>query len=515
MKKKVIYIPLDERHCNYGYPFELGQSAKQNVLRPPIDLMCKIKEPADVDAMWNWLFENIRGCNYAILSLDMLVYGGLLPSRLHHHSNKILSERLNRLKRLKEINPKVEIHAFMLIMRVANYNNNSEEPNYWEQHGKNIWRYSWLYEKKEKCGLDNNEEKDLRDLVKIIPPNFLNDFMLRREKNLEINIETLHLVEDAYIDYLVLPKDDSAEYGFSTRDQTIVSKKVSEMKKLSGRVYVYPGTDEVGSTLVARVVNKIHNAKPNVFVCYSSTLGPSIIALYEDRPIHESVKWQIVSAGCAIVDNYNDADFVLMVNTPGTKMGEAQDQKNDDYSYINFRNLEEFVQRMEYFIGRGKICTVADIAYANGADNGLMEILARKRLLKKIAAYGGWNTTANTLGVVICQGVIASALHCKNISSNKELFSFHIQKILKDWVCQSNVLLYFDFIRSKELGFYPNKLGEYADQVKREMIDKMNGFISEHNLRDATGVTISVDDITFVWNRIYDYEFSIHIGDRQ
>ena len=51
---------------------------------------------------------------------------------------------------------------------------------------------------------------------------------------------------------LTVPKDDTAEYGYAALDQMAIAKRVRELR-LPDRVFVYPGADEVGSVLFARV----------------------------------------------------------------------------------------------------------------------------------------------------------------------------------------------------------------------------------------------------------------------
>lgn len=510
MSGKVVYVPLDERHCNYGYPYVLGKFSGMDIVRPPEEMMSRIKQPCDIESLWEWLYENVKDCDYAILSLDMLVYGCILSSRHHHMSVEESVARLNRLRKLREINSKVEIHAFNLIMRVANYDNNSEEPDYWEKYGTKIWKYSWLSDKDLKTGLDDNERNEFDELKGTIPSEYLSDYTDRRKVNLQVNLNALNLVEEDFIDYLVIPKDDTSEYGFSTRDQGIIYENIYK-RGLQDRVLIYPGTDEVGCTLTARVFNRTRGFVPKVCVYYSSTIGPSIIASYEDRPINESIKWQLLSAGCMMVDSYKEADFILMVNTPGKYMMESYEQLKSDRTYINFRNLLEFVQKLKYFISCGKICVVADIAYANGADNELVQILMRERLLEKIAGYGGWNTAANTLGVVILQGVIASALRVRNIVDYPDFFSFHIQKIVKDWAYQSNVLWYIYGVLAVELGFDSYKLGEMKEKVAANIVVKLNEFIEKNLVKNLPVGNITVNSVKLAWDRVFDVEFDLNI----
>jgi hypothetical protein len=505
MSSKVVYVPLDERNCNYSYPYELGSSSGMEIVRPPEEIMSSIKRPCDIEAMWEWLFKNIQDCEYVVLSLDMLIYGSILCSRHHNMTQEESIMLLNRLRKLKEINPKVEIHAFILIMRVANYDNCSEEPDYWESYGRKIWKYSWLTGKGSKGGLDDAEGRELEELKAAIPGEILKDYMDRRKINLQVNLNTLDLVEENIIDHLVIPKDDTSEYGFSTDDQGVIYSKVCE-KHLQDRVFIYPGTDEVGCTLVARVFNKINGIEPRVYVYYSSTLGPGIIAAYEDRPINESIKWQIISAGGMLAESYNEADFILMANTPGKYMMESAQQLKRDPANTNFRNLTEFVQKIRYYTNCGKICVVADIAYSNGADNELMEMMMRGRLLDKIAGYGGWNTAANTLGVVILQGAAASALKLKKLCDNYNLFRFHVKKIIEDWAYQANVQRYFVDRRSKEMGFDCYRLGSFKDIVADEITARLNAFI-KLNLEGKLPVSgLNIKGIKLTWERVFDME---------
>lgn len=511
MGKKVVYISLDERNCNYGFPYELGRIAGLEVLRPPVSVMSKIKEPCDYDRIWEWLLENVKDCSYALLSLDMLVYGSLISSRRHTLSEDDCLRRLNRIKQLKEINPGLEIHAFVLIMRTSNYDNNSEEPDYWALYGEKMWKYSWLSSKKKREGLDLKEEKEKGELESSIPPEIMKDYTGRRKINLRVNLAALELVKDRVIDHLVIPKDDNSEFGYSTEDQDLVYHTMVE-KGIRNKVYVYPGADEVGCTLVSRVLNKIHGCIPKVYVCYSSTCGPEIIAKYEDRPINESVKWQIVSSGAMMTDNYEKADMVLMVNTPGKYMLECAEQFiRRDYTYTNFRNLDEFIQKLKYFISIGKRCIVADIAYSNGADNELMEMLKNECLLDRIFAYGGWNTAANTLGVVILQGTVAKILSAGRITDARELFAFHLKKIVEDWAYQANVLLYFNYIRSRELEFDCYKLGGFKGTVGDEILQKLNCFLKENLSEGYPLLDVEVKSIRFPWDRVYDVEFDVEL----
>lgn len=115
-------------------------------------------------------------------------------------------------------------------------------------------------------------------------------------------------------DILTVPKDDTAEYGYAATDQSAIAQKVRE-ERLMNKVFVYPGADEVGCVLFTRIFNLIKGYTPRVYVRYSSTLGPTIVPKYEDRPLNESVKAQITSAGGICVDSADHSDCMLAINS--------------------------------------------------------------------------------------------------------------------------------------------------------------------------------------------------------
>ena len=44
------------------------------------------KTPAKRDKIWQWIFEQAPFCEYAILSVDTLIYGNIIGSRTHHYT---------------------------------------------------------------------------------------------------------------------------------------------------------------------------------------------------------------------------------------------------------------------------------------------------------------------------------------------------------------------------------------------------------------------------------------------
>ena len=81
-KAKIVMLPLDERPCNFDYPRMMPKTDCELIL-PPKEIMGKKKTPGDVKKIADWLTDHVHEADAMILSLDTLVYGGILPSRLH------------------------------------------------------------------------------------------------------------------------------------------------------------------------------------------------------------------------------------------------------------------------------------------------------------------------------------------------------------------------------------------------------------------------------------------------
>ncbi len=429
---KLIYVPLDERPCNFEYPQLIAQlQTNLQLVVPPRPLLSQKKQAAKIDDLWHWLIENVANCQIAILSIEMLVYGGLLPSRLHQDTVETLTERLCRIRQLKEGSPGLEILASNLIMRTPTYNSDEEEPHYYANYGEKIFRWGWLQDKEQRGKLTSNEKTELDLIGQELPENYLADYQARRARNIAVNLAVLTLVQESVISFVSIPQDDSAPFGFTAMDQQQVVSQVRD-HRLQRQVHLYPGADEVGCTLLARAYSQRLTKAPNIYLLYSAVTSEQIVPLYEDRPLGESVKAHVLAAGAQIVSTPEAADIVLAVNTAGQVMHEAWNQKYKDITYSSFRNLRVFVAQIEQLIVGGNRVAIADVAFANGGETELIEMLDDAALWDNILAYAGWNTSCNTLGTVIATAILGwDSLDERAIAVNK------IYHLLEDWAYQA------------------------------------------------------------------------------
>ncbi len=399
MKKKIVLLPLDERPCNYNFPCRLFAHEDIEIVRP--EKLGNKKGPADVISVAGFLKKECKDAYGLVLSVDMMLYGGLVPSRIHNTGADKLKELAVTVRNLKEENPSLIVYAFQVIMRCPDYSSDDEEPDYYEQYGAMIHMAGEAVHKS-RLGISDGTELDY--LLSQIDCDKLNDYVARRECNRELNYTMINYVKQGFIDVLVIPQDDSAPYGYAAMDQEEVRAKIAK-EGLSDRILMYPGADEVGLTLVSRMINKIKEKKPKIYVKYASEGSKAVLPIYEGNSLETTIRYQVLSAGCQLTDSYEHADIILAITAPAEKIVESAEQPCKSKGYCVERNLPELIDFIMLRIQEGKIVTIGDNAYGNGGELLFIQMLNQNGLLDKVAGYAGWNTSANTLGTSIAEGV--------------------------------------------------------------------------------------------------------------
>ncbi|ANC78684.1 hypothetical protein ABE65_018525 [Fictibacillus phosphorivorans] len=504
---KIAYLPIDERPCNITYVQMIAESSKDvELFVPGPELLGYKKKAANTEGLWNWL-KNLAGkVDALILSIDMLVYGGLLPSRLHDLTQKESAVWVERLRSLRQDYPNLGIYASNLIMRTPKYSSSDEEPDYYEHWGRELFLRSYLLDKEKREKLTEHETKQLSEIKAKLPKEHIEDYETRRAFNSNINVQMLDLVKEGVLTFLSIPQDDSSEYGYTAIDQSAVVTK-REQLRLYKKVHMYPGADEVGATLLSRVYNDLRGQKPKIFPIWSSTFGSQLVPMYEDRPFAESLKAHVLAAGCQLVDRADDADLILAYNTPGRVMQESWEQNAKDITYTSFRNMLTFVDQIKHFIDSGKKVIVSDSAYANGGDRELITLLDEEGILDKLVSYKGWNTNCNTLGTTICQGVLGADGKQQQIQENL------IYHLFDDYFYQAEIRMEMntDYLPKYDLNYFDLK--EAAGSVNEERNERMFNRFNEMILHSFQA--FKVEDLkTFApWNRMFECGLSFNLKD--
>jgi len=399
---KIGFIPIDNRPVCYTLPKMIAAIDESiEFFMPEREWLGDLTKYADTEKIFEWL-KNLPALDAIVVPLDTVAYGGLISSRRCEDSFEQIALRIQNLKDLLQKNG-AKIYAFSSIMRISNNNINEEEKEYWSKYGKKIFDYSY---QTHKLGCESC-------ITNVIPSDILDDYMATRKRNFDINKIYLEYEKQGVFETLVYSKDDCAEYGFNVQE-------AQALENMGG--FVKTGADEIPLTLLARAINDFHIHKPLIAPIFIAPEHKHLISNYEDVSIEKSVSGQLELAGCEIT-NFKNADILLYVNNFEHHQGEIVMKVQTS----PFTGVWEKPQ---------KPYMIADVRYANGADNCFVEKVFEKGLGEDFYGFSAWNTSANTLGSLICAAVVKYFAQNYNHNAFKNLQAV---RFLDDWAYQANV----------------------------------------------------------------------------
>ncbi len=429
----IAFIPIDNRPVCYTLPEQICAINKNiKLLIPERSLLGDLKKSADVDGIFKWL-ESLPECDSIVMCLDTVAYGGLIPSRRSTDTFEEIKTRIEKLKNILKTK-QAKIYAFSSIMRISNNNVNEEEKEYWNKWGKKIFNYSYCMDK---FGTICKKE---------VPDEILEDYLSTRKRNFEINKLYLDWQKSGFFETLVFSKDDCAEFGFNVQE-------AKALEKLGG--FIKTGADEIPLTLLARAIQMTRRQEDKRTSLYHekslSSYAPKtslkvapiflspenkhLISNYEDVSIEKSVLGQLELAGCEVCEPER-ADILLYINN-------FEDHQGEIVMKVDTKQFSGIWQKPD------KPYMIADVRFANGADNAFVQKLFETDLDDNFYGYSAWNTSANTLGSLICAAVVkmtrrqevkkSSSYFENSQSSDYNFKKLQVIRFLDDWAYQANV----------------------------------------------------------------------------
>ncbi len=424
----IVYVPFDNRPVSLDYVVDTARAAGLEVVTPPADLLGSRTAPGNPELLWRWLLENSNTADAVVASSDALLYGSLVGSRTHELSEQVIEERLAGFAVLKALRPGLRLYVFGTIMRTPRASAGGTEPGYYEMYGPSIFRITALQDKGETAGLTRGEEAELAALLAAVPERVLADWFARRDKNYAANVKLLSYARDGTLAYFLLGRDDCAPHSQSHREWRHIARETEGLP--ASKFVSFPGADQLGMLMVVRATNDAAVRMPLVQVFYAPGAGPETVATYEDTAVGTNVAEHVVAAGGLLMTGRRP-DLVLAVNTPEAGTTHEAGSARNGRAMTAARYV--FAGKVAGAVAGGQQVAVADVAFANGADNALMAELARRGLLFRLAAYSGWNTASNTLGYAIGQGLLAPRM---TAAAKDRLLA---TRLLDDWAYQANV----------------------------------------------------------------------------
>ena len=547
----IVMLPLDDRPVNYDYPRLLAGVAGVQVELPPREWLGNPWRGSQHEKLVDWLRQTAPAADAVIIAVDTLAYGGLIPSRSSPDPFESAVKRLEILTELKSANPTRPLYASSVIQRVSRANSSEEEKPYWAEYGSRMFRLSYL-EHKSALGEASAAEIAERDALKLdIPPELTADYLGIRARNHKINRRMLDLVKRGIVDYLLLPQDDTADFGWNIAEARALQMLIRR-EGLTARAITYPGADEIGCLLLARCICASSGFRPRVYPRFSSSSSAAIVTEYEDRPMLELLKAHLAPLGGVVVDQPSEADFQLFINAPALKQGVGELQWaaqftrdellqqvpeslkdyagqifKDEYFQATRREMqtprrspEEFCRAVVEAVQQGKKVAIADVAFVNGSDLILGSLLIQHAEIARLAGYGGWNTAGNTLGTVLAQAAIYLAAKNQDwtLDQQKSHLEFLFLRFIDDYcyqalersLCMLEDLPGFGLLPTEER--LPD--GEIAKEIEKkvsERLEKQARRLDEIFQKSGLVKSVRISNLHLPWQRLFEIGFDVKV----
>jgi hypothetical protein len=494
MTKKIVLVPIDSRPVTYSFPQLVASVAGLTPLSPPLELMGNLHVPANRDELYRWLEDVLlkEHPDEIFLSLDSLIYGGLVASRCSHDSLSQVTEIAERIAELKKLRgDKSRIYAHASVMRIPHYNTTNTEPPYWQGYGEKIFNWS-LLEHKRRLGVIGGQEADLRTLENHIPKDAFADFLKRRERNFKVNQCLIEMAKAGTFEHLAFGQDDTSAFGLNVWEKT----KLVELAATVGakNVIAYPGTDETILVLLAKWFIEKAGA-PKASVVFSPDCGKDVLSNFEGQAIAASLAGicGVIGLDLEYRPAAKDDDFTVIVHTAARVQG-------DHLGIASKRLLDtsESVKRTLELIESAPVSVVlCDVAYSNGADPLLIESLLKRRdLMAKLCAYAGWNTTNNTIGSGLALGVARWYAKIYNNAADEPLKQALFVRFADDWAYQAKVRS----AMASNASQYDNSTEDHLNKLMSPLIKQLKSALSF----DPEPVTLRLP-----WKRSFEVEVGL------
>lgn len=504
----IAYLPLDERPVNTDLVVDIGALAGVELLLPPTDLLPREREGGDTAGIGAWLTETVESGDVTaiVASLDMIAYGGLIPSRTTSDTVVEALTRIGVLERIRERHPELPIHVVSLVMRASDSYSNGEEPGYWASYGRELHAYGGDQHRAFLARVATEASSEAAaDVTVDVPRDVVLDFEHRRLRNHTVNLAAIDAAARDVYSTLVVTSDDTALFAGGTLEQ-IWLQTWARILPGADSVSFYPGADEVGAVLLARALSEQAGRQVTIAAVCDEPGGWERVADYENMPLQQATRRQIEAAGALPVDDPGEADVVLVLHAPAP-VGYRRWQER--FGADGDGPIHRTLDTLRSHIGAGRRVALADIRYTNGSDPGLTERLESEGLLSSLCAYGGWNTAGNTVGAVIATAIASVLADARGELDPLEVERLWLHRVLEDSEYQG-VLREDLGLRFHDRGI-PLHGGEHfpTDDEEAAVVTEVTQVLQAAADRITEPGRWEVTDVHMPWHRLFEVGFTL------
>jgi hypothetical protein len=393
---RVLLVPLDDRPSSLQWPERLGAIAGATVVAPPREMLGRFATPGRPAAIIAWLRrQDLASFDAAIISLDMLAYGGLVASRtMASATTDEALARIGVVHELKRRAPRLRVYGQSVGMRLAPTADGSGEA-----YRVALARWAEIAPSgSDTSGRDTSLARETRELEARIPAAALAAYRATRARNHRLNEAAVDLAAQGILDLLVLSQDDARPRGLHVREREALAATVTR-RALTARVVLQPGTDEVAMLLLARALRPAGERRERVAAIYADPATADRAMPYEDQPLRETIRRQLMTAGAEFEPDPARATLRLYVLA----------SRGDTSRTLAFADT---VTAAMARAGANSGVAVADVdprGNVQGGDSVFTEALLRGRRVADLDGYAAWNTAGNAIGTTLAQALIRRA----------------------------------------------------------------------------------------------------------
>ena len=468
--KKILLIPLDGRPPCRNFVLQAGSIAGYEVLSPPSELQDYYSLPADTQKLPAWIKENIARSHAVILSIDQLLYGGLLAAREKEAPPEKQAELFAFLRQLHRDFPNIPIYAFSILPRLTPQDTID---GYYEK--RYLMEYSRLVGKQH-AGLPV-DESELSRLAEKISSESMEKYLSHFQESTSLNRNLASLAKEGTLERLILGQDDGEKYSIPNIEKEKLQNFLQAEEIPESKVFLTHGADEIALALLAEIKTKDMNFHPCVCVKYNDEKTPDRIMPYMAVSTKESAEEKLRMLHAKLVASPKDANITLFISC----------NNSDEDTLASRRNSLHALQSL--LSGNHPIALV-DLSKHFQKEETLLPLLIQEDYpLNTLAAYAGWNTTSNSIGTALAQALLFASAK-RDICSKQDAINLYAANLT---FLQNRIL---------EDSFY---LKDVIDLVNTSLIKA--GYINtgdldlEHNYRWANAMLQSA-----MQERLADYK---------
>lgn len=525
---KVAYIPIDDRPVNVERVVYLAESAEIELLMPGSDLYATHLDSqtlnsngtqyGDGEALMDWLEQTDLECDCFVISLDMLLSGGLVNSRVGTGSTDYTAEYalIDRLAALTKHNT---VYVFDTVMRLASTVGYSgytlNEYNLLRSYGAQS-RPVLSGTSLTVSGITANYRYNQSGgtISSTLSSSTLTQYLNARTRKLTIADYALDTLPSGTLCFIGV--DDSSP------DNTIQSNEINYLSaKLGTGGTIFGGTDELGMLTFTKFMCDNQSLYPTASTVYFGGSENEAGDGFDIGTLSENLISHIEGLGMTVLSSNADIEVLVLTSPSDTSLANT---------YVN-----NWISRINSNIASG-IPTIAIKAMTSAYGSYYASALTGQTEMSMLLGYSGWNTTGNAIGIALSQGIsryvyLSSAsqvTQASNIGFVKSLTFGFIKDIAYRDLCYNAVCSYASTLGSTSNFYSANYDAAAASAGIHSALNSSSVSVNEATIisslegsRFITGIDgsittgrimyISVDNYAFPWYRTFEASFDVAV----